>query len=159
MRQIELTPIGVIHSPYKTRAQAPFQGIYSNEEFEIEIFKEYSEGLKDIDGYSHLILLYFAHKSESFHLQTSTPWDTTNHGVFTTCSPFRPNHLLLSVVPLLKRKGDRILIVTHLDAIDGTPLLDIKPYVPSLMIKKGAHFGWMEKKRVFQNFKKEKGRK
>ncbi|MHA1649183.1 MAG: tRNA (N6-threonylcarbamoyladenosine(37)-N6)-methyltransferase TrmO [Candidatus Helarchaeota archaeon] len=146
MTKIEFNPIGVIHSPYKHRAEAPFQGIFSDEKFELEFYKEYIDGLKDIEGFSHIVLLYYAHKSRGFHLQTTTPWDTTLHGVFTTFSPIRPNAILLSVVPLLERKNEYTLIVSQLDAIDGTPILDIKPYVPSLMVRKNAQIGWMHNK-------------
>lgn len=157
MVKIVLEPIGIIHSPYKQRSQAQFQGIFSEDKFELEIYEKFIDGLKDIEGFSHIILIYYAHKSESFHLQTTTPWDTTLHGVFTTCSPFRPNHLLMSVVPLLERKNDSILVVMHLDALDGTPIIDIKPYIPDLLIKKGVRLGWMKNKLKFPMKQEKRG--
>ena len=150
MERIELKPIGIIHSPFKERSQAPFQGIHSDEPCELEIFPEYVDGLKDIEGFSHLVLLYYAHKSEGFHLQTITPWDSVMHGVFTTCSPFRPNPILLSVVSLLARKGPGTLLVSQLDAINGTPIIDIKPYFPNLLTRTEVRVGWMKNKDIFQ---------
>ncbi|MHA1130483.1 MAG: tRNA (N6-threonylcarbamoyladenosine(37)-N6)-methyltransferase TrmO [Candidatus Helarchaeota archaeon] len=149
MDPINMKPIGIIHSPYKNRSQAPFQGIYSKEQFELEIFKEFTDGLMDIERFSHIILLYYAHKSGSFHLRTTTPWDTIPHGIFTTCSPHRPNFILLSIVPLIERKSDTILLVTQLDALDGTPILDIKPYIPDLHVQADVQTGWMENKVKF----------
>ena len=145
MPKIELDPIGIIHSPFRNRSQAPFQGILSDEECELEIYEEFADGLKDIEGFSHIIIVYYAHKSNKHHLKTTTPWDTQLHGIFTTCSPNRPNHLLISVVPLLNRIGDRRLKVTNLDAIDGTPIMDIKPYIPYLVIRENVRIGWFEK--------------
>ncbi len=145
MLKIELEPIGIIHSPFRNRSQTPFQGILSEDEFELEIYEEYADGLKDIEGFSHIILIYYAHKSEKQHLQTTTPWDTQLHGIFTTCSPNRPNHLLLAVVPLVNRIGNRRLMIKNLDAIDGTPIIDIKPYIPYLVVRENVRLGWLEK--------------
>ncbi len=149
METIELKPIGIIHSPYKRQSQAPFQGIFSDKTFELEIFQEYIDGLKDIEGFSHIIVIYYAHKSQWTHLQSLTPWDSTPHGVYTTCSPFRPNHILLSVVPLVTRKDTNTLVVRQLDALEGTPILDLKPYIPKLMVRQDARIGWMKNKIKF----------
>jgi len=143
MDLIKIRPIGIIHSPYTSESKIPFQGIMSDIEFELLIYREYIDGLKDIEGFSHLIVLYYASNAKNLHLQTTTPWDTTLHGVFTTRSPFRPNFLLFSVVQLLKRKDEQTLLVKYLDAMDKTPLIDIKPYIPSLDRKEAVRIGWM----------------
>jgi formylmethanofuran dehydrogenase subunit E len=128
---LELKPIGIIHSPYRTRGDAPRQGCGREEICEVEVFKEFEEGLKDIEGFSHIILIYWFHKSRGYSLTVTPSWDTKPHGLFTTRSPHRPCPLGLSVVELVAREKN-ILKVKGLDAIDGTPLLDIKPYFPSI---------------------------
>ena len=142
-----LRPIGVIHSPYGEKGlEAPPQGRHRPEEVsEIEVFKEYAEGLKDVEGFSHLIILYWCHKSEKYMLLQETPWDTKPHGVFATRSQHRPNPIGLTVVELVERRGN-LLTVKGLDAIDGTPLLDIKPYIPSIDSYPEAATGWMKNK-------------
>ena len=97
----DLIPIGLIHSPYKTRAEAPYQGRRSDQVCELELFGEYEEGLKDIEGFSHLVVLYYLHEAETYSLSVRTPWDSVPHGVFSTRSPNRPNPLGLSVVKLV----------------------------------------------------------
>jgi len=144
-QNLELKPIGIIHSPYRDRGQAPCQGSRREEICRIEVFKEFEEGLTDIEGFSHIILIYYLHKSQGYHLLVWRPWDTKPHGLFTTRSPNRPSPLGLSVVRLVARK-ENILEVKGLDAIDGTPLLDIKPYVPSIDEKANVKIGWLEGK-------------
>jgi len=139
---VNLNIIGVVHSPYKTTAEAPFQG--GDEIVEIEIRKAYEEGLQDIDGFSHLHVFYWFHKSEGYSLLVHTPWDTIPHGIFTTRTPHRPNPLGYAVVELVERKNN-ILRVKGLDAIDGTPVIDIKPYVKTLDGKPDAVSGWIDK--------------
>jgi len=141
---LKLKPIGVIHSPYHA-GQVPYQGCGREEIGEVEVFEQFAEGLKDIEGFSHIVLIYWFHKSRGYSLMVRTPWDTTPHGLFTTRSPNRPCPLGLSVVRLVARKGN-ILKVKGLDAIDGTPLLDIKPYVPTVEEKSDIKVGWLEKK-------------
>ncbi|MFZ2071277.1 MAG: tRNA (N6-threonylcarbamoyladenosine(37)-N6)-methyltransferase TrmO [Halobacteriota archaeon] len=126
---MKINPIGVIHSQYKTPEECPRQTCQSEQISEIEVFAEYTGGLKDIEGFSHIIILYWLHKSKGYSLLVRTPWDTELHGLFTTRSPHRPNPIGISIVRLLERKGN-ILRVKGIDAIDGTPLIDIKPYVP-----------------------------
>ena len=142
---LELKPIGIIHSPYKSRYEAPYQGSRGKEICQVEIFKEFEQGLKDIEGFSHIILIYYFHKSAGYHLLVTTHWDATPHGLFTTRSPNRPSPLGLCVVELIAREGN-ILKVKGLDAIDGTPLLDIKPYVPGIDRKDNVKAGWLENK-------------
>jgi len=142
---LELKPIGIIHSPYRDREQAPRQGSRREEICQVEVFKEFEEGLKDIEGFSHIILIYWFHKSAGYHLLVTTPWDTKPHGLFTTRSPNRPNPLGLCVVELVAREKN-LLKVRGLDAIDGSPLLDIKPYIPAVDGKANVKVGWLEGK-------------
>ena len=138
---MELNPIGVIHSPYKDRKECPPQG--REEICEIEMFDEYAEGLKDIDGFSHLILIYWLHQGKDFSLLVETPWSSELHGVFATRSPNRPNPFGFSAVELLERSGNR-LRVKGLDALEGTPLLDIKPYLQEIDAKVNVRTGWVK---------------
>jgi len=140
---LELKPIGIVHSPYLDRGEAPRQGCGREEICQVEVFKEFEEGLKDIEGFSHIILIYWFHKSRGYHLLVKTPWDTKPHGLFTTRSPDRPCPLGLCVVELIAREKN-ILKVKGLDAIDGTPLLDIKPYIPSIDEKVNVQIGWLK---------------
>ena len=142
---LELKPIGIIHSPYKNMGAAPYQGYNSEEISQIEVFEEFEEGLKDIEGFSHIIVIYWFHKSQGYHLLVKTPWDDSLHGLFTTRSPRRPCPLGLTVAELVAKEGN-VLKVKGLDAIDGTPLLDIKPYVPSLGGRAVVKSGWLEDK-------------
>ena len=142
---LELKPIGIIHSPYKNTGEAPYQGYKSEEISQIEVFKEFEEGLKDIEGFSHIIVIYWFHKSQGYHLLVKTPWDDSLHGLFTTRSPHRPCSLGLTVVELVAREKN-ILKVKGLDAIDGTPLLDIKPYIPEVDEGSVVKLGWLEGK-------------
>jgi len=144
-QKLQLKPIGVIHSPYRDGAHAPNQGSGREETCQVEVFREFEEGLKDIEGFSHIILIYYLHKSKAYNLTVKTHWNTKPHGLFTTRSPNRPCPLGLSVVRLVARK-ENILEVKELDAIDGTPLLDIKPYFPSIDEKADAKVGWFEGK-------------
>ena len=142
---MEIKPIGVIHSPFKTKEETPHQSIASNSIGRIEIFEEYEEGLDDIDDFSHIIIIFRFHKSDGYSLKVKTPHDENDKGVFSTRSPRRPNQLGLSIVRLLTREKN-ILFVEGIDAIDGTPLIDIKPYVPNLNPKANIKIGWLEGK-------------
>jgi tRNA-Thr(GGU) m(6)t(6)A37 methyltransferase TsaA len=139
---VDLKIIGVVHSPYKTTADSPFQG--NDKISKIEISKKYEGGLKDIEGFTHLHVFYWLHKSKGFSLLVTTPWDTISHGLFTTRSPHRPNPIGHAVVELVEQK-DNILSVRGLDAIEGTPVMDIKPYIKKLDAKTDAISGWIEK--------------
>lgn len=140
--EICISPIGIIKSPFEDVREAPRQG--NKEILEIEIFEDFKGGLKDIDDFSCLHIFYWLHKSETSPLEVRTPWDPTPHGVFATRSPNRPNSIGHSVVELLER-NDNVLKVRGLDAIDGTPVLDIKPYLPGLDSEPEARTGWFEK--------------
>ena len=138
---MQLKSIGIIHSPYKDRKESPPQG--REEICWIEIFDQYVEGLKDIDGFSHLILFYWLHCSKDYSLLVKTPWDSEPHGVFATRSPNRANALGFSIVELIKRDGNK-LKVKGLDALEGTPLVDIKPYLPEIDAKANVRVGWVK---------------
>lgn len=139
--QIDLKIIGIIHSPFKTLDQAPRQGLETLSE--IEIYKEYQEGMKDIEDFTHLHIFYWLHKSKGFKLIVKTSWDNRPHGVFTTRSPYHPNPLAYSVVELVERKNN-ILKIKGLEAIEGTPVIDIKPYIKKIDQKKNVISGWTE---------------
>lgn len=129
---MQLKPIGIIHSLYKSKKDCPSQG--RKEIYWIEVSEQYVERLKDIEGFSHLILFYWLHSSKNYSLLVKTPWDSEPHGVFSTRSPDRPNSLGFSVVELIERKGHK-LKVKGLDALEGTPLIEIKPYLPEIDAK------------------------
>ncbi len=141
-----LKPIGIIHSPYKTKSDAPYQGDETISK--IEIFPEFSEGLKDIDGFSHLHIFYWLHKSESTNLLVKTPWDENLHGLFATRSSNRINPIGYAVVQLVKRENN-ILTIQYLDATDGTLVLDLKPYISKIDTKANVKNGWLENKAQF----------
>lgn len=144
-QNLELRPIGVIHSPYKNADKAPHQSRTNDRISRIKVFKEFEQGLQDIEGFSRIIVIYWFHKSQGFHLLVKTPWDDIPHGLFTTRSPHRPCPLGLTVVELVAREKN-VLRVKGLDAIDGTPLLDIKPYIPSVDERSVVKSGWLEGK-------------
>jgi len=138
---MRLRLIGIIYSPHKNRQECLPQG--REEICWIEVFDRYAEGLKDIDGFSHLILLYGLHESKGYSLLVKTPWDSEPHGVFATRSANRPNALGFSVVELIERDGNK-LKVKGLDALEGTPLIDIKPYLPEIDSKTNVRVGWVK---------------
>jgi formylmethanofuran dehydrogenase subunit E len=138
---MQLKPIGIIRSLYKNRKETPPQG--REEICWIEVSEQYAEGLKDIDGFSHLILFYWFHCSKNYSLLVKTPWDSKPHGVFATRSPNRPNPLGFSVVELIEREGNK-LKVKGLDALEGTPLIDIKPYLSEIDAKANVRVGWVK---------------
>ncbi len=139
MNRFEVKPIGIIRSLYETKEEAPRQGgeVIS----EIEIFDAFEDGLKDIDGFSHLHVFYWLHQSVQYSLSVKTPWDEPHHGLFATRSPNRPNPLGYSVVQLIRREKN-VLKVKGLDAIEGTPVVDIKPYFPDIDARPKASRGW-----------------
>jgi formylmethanofuran dehydrogenase subunit E len=139
---VDLKIIGIVHSPYKTAKDVP--RLCTKEISEIEIYKEFEQGLKDIEGFTHIHVLYWLHKSSRYSLHVKTPWDDSLHGLFTTRSPYRPNPIGHTTAELVKRK-DNILKVKGLDAIDNTPVIDIKPYVKKFDIKTRSVSGWLEK--------------
>ena len=125
-------PIGFVRTPFSERSQIPKgPGTKHEAEGTIEILEEFAEGLKDIEGFSHLYVLWVFHQHEGFELLAIPPGQSEAHGVFATRSPRRPNPIALTVVQLLARDG-RSLRVHGVDMVDGTPILDIKPYLSSV---------------------------
>ena len=135
--------IGTIHSPFKAKDECPPQGDQTVSE--IEVFREYEAGLKDTEGFSHLHVFYWMHRSKGYSLSVVTPWDKKPHGLFAVRTPHRPNPLGYAVVELLERKGN-VLKVRGIDALDGTPVVDIKPYVSRIDRKDNVNDGWTEGK-------------
>ena len=141
---LKLEPIGIIHSPYKTKEATPIQGNFSPEAIgHVEVYPEYEEGLKDIDTFSHIILLYQFDRAGEIKLVRPTFLDDKAHGVFASRHPCRPNGLGLTVVRLLKVSSRNTLEVSGIDILDGTPLIDIKPYIPRFDCFPGANEGWV----------------
>ncbi len=148
MRQaIIYRPIGTIHSPFKEPHDAPIQSACAGDsEGTIEIFPEYSEGLADLEGFSHIILLYHFHLAKKgFSLKVKHCLDDQVRGVFATRAPARPNAIGMSVVRLIKIEGTK-LTIRDVDILDGTPLLDIKPYVPEFDSRNAEKIGWLSGK-------------
>ena len=147
---MEFKPIGIIHTPYKTRDGVPIQpAAGAGERGEVEVFPEFSKGLKALDGFSHIILIYHFHLSKEYSLEVVPFLDTEKRGLFATRAPSRPNQIGISIVRLTAVKGN-ILEIRNVDMIDGTPLLDIKPFVPDFDcfdISPEDKHGWLEKSR------------
>jgi tRNA-Thr(GGU) m(6)t(6)A37 methyltransferase TsaA len=144
---MEVIPIGIIHTPFQCKRDAPIQPFRSTAVGRIEVFEKYKDGLSDTAGFSHLILIYRFHKSRGHRLMVKPFLDDQLRGLFATRYPRRPNQIGLSVVKLLKRE-DNILFVKGIDVLDGTPLLDIKPYVPDFGPKERIRIGWLEAKNL-----------
>jgi len=145
MDNITLKPIGVIHTPYHEARDIPIQGIFKADvEGWIELDEKYQAGLKDLDGFSHAILLYYFHRSSEENLAEKPFLEDETHGIFAIRSPHRPNHLGISVVKM-KRIEENKLFFTEVDILDGTPLLDIKPYSRYFDCRDDAVSGWMDK--------------
>ncbi len=144
---MEMKPIGTIHTQFKKPEGMPIQPAGAADvKGTVEVFDEYRAGLKDLDGFSHIILLYVFHRSEGFRLEVIPFMDTEHRGLFATRAPRRPNPIGLSVVQL-DRIENGILQVRNVDILDGTPLLDIKPYVPEFDSHKRVRTGWLEQAR------------
>jgi tRNA-Thr(GGU) m(6)t(6)A37 methyltransferase TsaA len=145
--KIEFIPIGIIHSPFTKPEGMPIQppgaaGVKGT----VEVFEDFHPGLKDLEGFSHIILLYHFHCSHGFNLHVVPFLDSEPRGLFATRAPNRPNPIGLSVVQLDKIE-DGVLHIRAVDVLDGTPLLDIKPYVPEFDAQTGVRTGWLEKTR------------
>ncbi len=142
--KIEMTQIGIIRSPHLEKEGMPIQPSGALDmEGRVEVFAEFQSGLADLEGFSHIILLYHFHRSSGFKLRVIPFLDTRPHGIFATRAPRRPSPIGLSIVPLEKIvKG--VLHIGNVDILDGTPLLDIKPYVPEFDRQEEARTGWLE---------------
>jgi tRNA-Thr(GGU) m(6)t(6)A37 methyltransferase TsaA len=145
--KIEYRPIGVVHGPFKNLEGMPVQpsrakGIRGT----VEVFAEFAEGLDDLDGFSHIILLCHLHRSKSHQLKVVPFFDSVPRGLFATRAPSRPNPIGLSVVRLLGIESN-LLMIDGVDMLDGTPVLDIKPYVGEFDEAVKVRTGWIEKAR------------
>jgi tRNA-Thr(GGU) m(6)t(6)A37 methyltransferase TsaA len=144
MKRIVYEPIGVIHSPFKDAHGMPIQSAAAlGVRGTVEVFPEYTKGLDDIEGFSHIILIYHFHLSKRFSLKVKPHLDDKLHGVFATRAPARPNPIGQSVVRLLKVGGET-LHIQGVDIVEGTPLLDVKPYVPQFDAWNVQRIGWLE---------------
>ncbi|MEJ2155708.1 MAG: tRNA (N6-threonylcarbamoyladenosine(37)-N6)-methyltransferase TrmO [Desulfobacteraceae bacterium] len=154
MNQIVYQSIGTIRTPFKELSGMPIQprGDQSAKG-ELVVDPAYEPGLRDIEGFSHLILIYHFHKSRGFELTVKPFLDDHHRGVFATRAPRRPNAIGLSIVSLLERSGN-VLRVGGIDVADQTPLLDIKPYVPMFDAPEATAIGWLEGKA--ENFREKK---
>ena len=145
MDEIKYKPIGIVHSPFKEPKGTPIQPAAAKGiEGKVEVFPEYAEGLKDVEGFSHIILVCHFHLSKKPSLKVKPFMDDQMRGVFATRAPSRPNPIGISIVRLIKIE-ENILHVQDVDIIDGTPLLDIKPYVCEFDPKEVNKIGWLEK--------------
>ena len=146
MGKITYNPIGVIHSSFKDIKGMPIQpagakGVQGT----VEINPEYVDGLQDLEGFSHIMLIYHFHLSKDYSLKVKPFMDENLRGVFATRAPKRPNPIGISVVRLVRVEGN-ILCIENIDIVDGTPLLDIKPYVPEFDIAEERRIGWLSEK-------------
>ena len=142
-----IKPIGIIHSPYNTKGECPIQGAYAADgKATVEVFTEYEDGLKDIESFSHLILLYLFDRAGEVKLVRPTFLDDEPHGVFACRHPCRPNCIGLSVAKLLKRSSN-VMEVSGIDVLNKTPLIDIKPYIPRFDSFAEASEGWVASKK------------
>jgi tRNA-Thr(GGU) m(6)t(6)A37 methyltransferase TsaA len=140
---VEIVPIGRIYTPFRSKSDTPIQPFRSEAVGRVEVFKQYAEGLSDTEGFSHLILLYVFHESSGYQLTVKPFLDNQPRGLFATRYPARPNQIGLSIVKLLRREGNT-LIANGIDVLDGTPLVDIKPYIPDFTPKDEIRIGWLE---------------
>jgi tRNA-Thr(GGU) m(6)t(6)A37 methyltransferase TsaA len=143
MEKVTYEPIGIIHSKYKKKEGVPIQGVLSkNSNGKIEIFSQYQDGLKDLEKFSHIILIYHFHLATKYSLSVKPFLEEKEHGIFACRAPKRPNPIGISVVKLEKVIGN-VVYISECDIIDGTPLLDIKPYVSKFDIRDDVKDGWL----------------
>ena len=158
MDDIKYKPIGVIHSPFEEPKGTPIQPTGAKGvDGTVDVFPEYAEGLKDVAGFSHIILIYHFHLSKRATLKAKPYMDSEERGVFAMRGPSRPNPIGISVVCLIKIE-ENILHIQDVDIVDGTPLLDIKPYVPEFDIREVKRVGWLEKNVRKLSISKDDGR-
>ena len=141
-----LRPIGEIHTPFIDKRDTPIQASHSTATGQVEVYPAYVHGLRDLDGFSHIILLYAFHRSVDYALSVTPFLDDQERGLFATRYPERPNPIGLSIVRLLT-VHDNLLDIEGVDMLDGTPLLDIKPYVPEFDVRTDVRTGWYAARR------------
>jgi len=145
--RMQMQPIGHIHTPFASKEACPIQPVFSAQaEGSVELLPEYAAGLKDIEGFSHIYLIYLFDRAGEVQLIRPTFLDDEPHGIYASRHPCRPNDIGMSIVRLKERR-DHVLIVEGVDMLDGTPLLDIKPYIPQHDRIASATGGWTEGKR------------
>ena len=158
MEDITYKQIGIIHSPFKEPKGTPIQSAGAEGiDGTVEVFPEYAEGLRDVEGFSHVILIYHFHLSRRSSLLVKPYMDEEAHGVFAMRGPSRPNPIGISVVRLTRVEGN-ILHIQDTDIVDGTPLLDIKPYVPEFDVREVTKKGLLSKKLGCLSASKDDGR-
>jgi tRNA-Thr(GGU) m(6)t(6)A37 methyltransferase TsaA len=138
-----MKPIGIIHSPFTEKREMPIQASRSQSTGSVEVYPEFMDGLKDLDGFSHIIIFYIFHQSTGFSLHVKPFLDDHERGLFATRYPARPNPIGISIVELENVQAN-YLTVKGIDVLDGTPLLDIKPYVPDFDVRLEVRTGWYE---------------
>ena len=144
-KEIVFNSIGIIHSPFKDREGMPIQPIGAQGvKGQIEIFPEFKDGLRDLDGFSHIILLFNFHLSKDYKLLVKPFMEDNIRGVFATRAPRRPNQIGMSIVKL-ESVIDNILHISNVDIVNGTPILDIKPYIKRIDCVESDKLGWLEK--------------
>ena len=145
--EIIVKPIGLIESPFNESEKGPIQPSFSESFGTVVVDMEYIEGLKEIDGFSHIILLYYFDRAETVDLKVIPYLDTTPKGIFAIRHPNRPNKIGLSIVQLVSVEKNKLL-VRGIDVLNNTPLLDIKPFVPEFDIKgiKDTRIGWLSER-------------
>jgi tRNA-Thr(GGU) m(6)t(6)A37 methyltransferase TsaA len=143
-KSLAIAPIGLIHTPFKHAEGTPIQGVAGGgAEGVVELLPDLIEGLRDLEGFDRLWLIYLFDRASEVQLTVRPYLDTTERGVFATRSPVRPNHMGISVVRLLHIEQNR-LYIADVDMLDGTPLLDIKPYVPAFDSFEQSGVGWFD---------------
>jgi len=143
--KITMSSIGVIHSPYKQVKDMPIQGKFKpGVKAWIELKEQYGAGLKDLGDFSHAIIIYYFHKSEKTEIEGKPFLEDNKHGIFAIRSPHRPNHIGLSVVKIEKVEDNK-LHFSEVDVLDGTPVLDIKPYIKQFDVRDKTVSGWLDK--------------
>jgi tRNA-Thr(GGU) m(6)t(6)A37 methyltransferase TsaA len=139
---MKMEPIGIIYTQFKTKEQCPIQPVFTSGSIgHVEVFKEYEPGLKDIEGFSHIYLIYQFDRGGKIELVRPTFLDDEPHGIYASRHPCRPNSIGLSIVRLVQHDGN-LLTIDGADMLDETPLLDIKPYIPKFDAIHDASEGW-----------------
>lgn len=139
-----IEPIGIIHSPHKNKQDCPLQPLYAADAIgRVEVYAPYVKGLKDIETFSHIYIIYLFDRAGEVKLIRQTFLDDNTHGIYATRHPCRPNGVGMSIVKLRERCGN-ILVVEGIDVLDQTPLIDIKPYVARFDRIDSTSEGWME---------------